>query len=62
MKTLLVLASHPGLADAVRAALPPDQYRVMHYLNLEDAEPLLGAGLLDASCSTSNRTRHTPSG
>jgi len=48
MKTLLVLASHPDLAEAVRAALPSDHYRVMHRLNLEDAEPILGAGLLDA--------------
>src|SRR5260221_637161 len=49
MKTLLVLASHPELAEAVRAALPPEQYRVIHRLNLEEAEPLLGSGMLDAS-------------
>src|SRR5437867_2434567 len=47
MKTLLVLASHPELAEAVRAALNPERYRVLHRLNLEEAEPLL-TGKLDA--------------
>jgi DNA-binding response OmpR family regulator len=48
MKTLLVLAPHPEFAEAIRAALPEDHYRVLHCLGLEEAEPLLGAGRLDA--------------
>jgi signal transduction histidine kinase/DNA-binding response OmpR family regulator len=48
MKTLLVLAEHPEMAEAVRAALPPEQYRVMHRLNPDEAEPLLVHGLVDA--------------
>ncbi len=48
MKTLLVLAQHPGLAEALRAELSPEQYRVVHRALLEDAEPLLAHGLADA--------------
>jgi len=47
MKTLLVLAQHPELADQIRAALSPEQYRVVHRTGVEDAEPLLLHGLLD---------------
>lgn len=46
MKTLLVLALHPDLADAIRSAVNPEHYRVLHRSSLEDAEPLLG-GLVD---------------
>lgn len=48
MKTLLVLAPHPEMSDAVRAALNPEKYRVIHRINLEEAEPLLTRGVLDA--------------
>ena len=48
MKTLLVLAQHPELAESIRAALDPDQYRVIHRLDVEEAEPLLSHGMLDA--------------
>jgi signal transduction histidine kinase len=48
MKTLLVLAPHPDLADAVRAAANPEQYRVLHRISTEEAEPLLAHGLADA--------------
>jgi signal transduction histidine kinase/DNA-binding NarL/FixJ family response regulator len=48
MKTLLVLAQHPELAEAIRAAVNPEQYRVMHRANPEEAEPLLAHGLTDA--------------
>jgi signal transduction histidine kinase/DNA-binding response OmpR family regulator len=48
MKTILVLSSHPDFAEAVRAALAPEQYRVTHRLNLEEAEPLLNPALIDA--------------
>src|ERR1051326_5836707 len=47
MKTLLVLAAHPQLAEAVRAGLDPAQYRIVHRLSLDEAEPLLVHGLAD---------------
>jgi signal transduction histidine kinase len=47
MKTLLVLASHPALADQIRAALNPDDYRVLHRFGPDDAAPLLTHALVD---------------
>lgn len=47
MKTLLILAAHPDLAESIRAALPPEQYRVIHRTSLEQAEPFTGRGLVD---------------
>ena len=47
MKTLLVLAPHPDLADAIRAALDPEKFRLIHRINLEEAEPLLTRGMVD---------------
>lgn len=48
MKTLLVLAPHPELAETIRTGLNPEQYRVVHRVSLEDAEPLLAHGLAHA--------------
>ncbi len=48
MRTLLVLAPHPELAEVVRSVLNPEQYRVLHRLNLEEAAPLVGARTFDA--------------
>jgi signal transduction histidine kinase len=48
MRTLLVLAQHPELAEAVRTSLNPEQYRVLHRADLEEAEPLLAHGLVEA--------------
>lgn len=48
MKTLLVLAEHPDFAEVVRSATHPEQFRVLHRLSVEDAEPLLAHGLADA--------------
>src|SRR3954471_12113613 len=48
MKTVLVLAQHPELAESIRAGLNSDTYRVIHRLSLEEAEPLLHYGLLNA--------------
>src|SRR5262245_5654174 len=48
MKTLLVLAQHPDLAEAVRTSVNSERYRVVHRANLEEAEPLLAHGLTDA--------------
>ena len=47
MKTLLVLAPHPELADAVRGALDPEKYRLIHRISLEEAAPLLVRGVVD---------------
>jgi len=48
MKTLLVLAEHPEFPEAVRAAVNPEQYRLIHRTTLEEAEPFLVHGLADA--------------
>ena len=48
MKTLLVLAQHPDFAEAVRSGLNPEEYRTVHRVDVEEAEPLLARGLLDA--------------
>jgi len=48
MKTLLLLTEHPDLVEEVRACVNPDHYRVTHRANLEEAEPLLVHGLMDA--------------
>src|SRR6266403_1127540 len=47
MKTLLVLAQHPEFADTVSAALNPEQYRVIHRSNVDEAEPFLAHALAD---------------
>ncbi len=48
MKTLLVLAPHPELVETLRAGLSPEQYRIVHRVNVEEAEPLLAHGLANA--------------
>jgi signal transduction histidine kinase len=48
MKTLLVLAPHPELVETLRSGLRPEQYRIVHRLNVEEAEPLLAHGLASA--------------
>ena len=48
MKTLLVLAPHPELADAMRAGLDSAHYRVIHRASPDEAEPMLAHGLADA--------------
>lgn len=48
MKSVLVLATHPDFAQAVRAAVNPEQYQVIDRANLDEAEPLLAHGLADA--------------
>ncbi len=47
MRTILVLAQHPELPEAIRAALNAEEYRLIHRLNLEDAEPFLAHGIAD---------------
>lgn len=46
MKTILVLASHPELAESLRAALDPERYRIVHRLSSDEAEPLLDHALV----------------
>src|ERR1700753_2427303 len=48
MKTLLILAEHPEFPEAIRAGLNLENYRIVHCSNLEEAEPLLHRGLLNA--------------
>jgi signal transduction histidine kinase/DNA-binding response OmpR family regulator len=48
MKTILVLAPHPELVETLRAGLNPEQYRVIHRVGVEEAEPLLAHGLANA--------------
>ena len=45
MKTILVLSTHPDFAETIRGSLNPEQYRVVHRLGVEEAEPLLTHGL-----------------
>lgn len=48
MKTLLLLAPHPDLVEAVRAALDPARYRIIHRLDVAEAEPFTERGMIDA--------------
>jgi len=48
MRTLLVIAEHPDFAEAIRAGINSEQYRIVHRTNLDEAEPLLVHGLADA--------------
>jgi nitrogen-specific signal transduction histidine kinase/CheY-like chemotaxis protein len=48
MKTILVLAQNPELPNAIRSALESHPYRIIHRPDLEEAEPLLKHGALDA--------------
>ena len=46
MNTILVLSPHPDFAEAVRGALSPEQYRIIHRTSVEEGEPLLVHGLV----------------
>ncbi|HLP77934.1 MAG TPA: ATP-binding protein [Candidatus Paceibacterota bacterium] len=48
MKTLLVLAPHPDLVEALRQGLSAEQYRIVHRVGVDEAEPLLAHGLANA--------------
>ena len=48
MKTLLVLAKQSGLAEAIRAVLDPELYRVVHHQEAWAAEPLFRREIFDA--------------
>lgn len=48
MKTILVLSTHPDFAETIRESLNPEQYRIVHRLGVEEAEPLLTHSLAAA--------------
>src|SRR5690348_6705746 len=48
MKTLLVLAPHPELAESLRTGLSPEHSRIVHRSTVDEAEPLLAHGLANA--------------
>ncbi|MDD5141365.1 MAG: ATP-binding protein [Verrucomicrobiales bacterium] len=44
MKSILVLSNNPEFAEAIRTSLDAAQYRVVHRLTVDEAEPLLVHG------------------
>jgi signal transduction histidine kinase/DNA-binding NarL/FixJ family response regulator len=48
MKTILVLSPHPDFAEVIRAGLNQEEYRIVHYIGIEETEPLLTHGLVSA--------------
>ena len=48
MKTILVLAAHPDFADVIRSGLNPEEYRIVHRADAQEAEPLLAHCLANA--------------
>ena len=48
MKTILVLSSHPDFVETIRAALNADDYRLVHRMDVDEAEPLLVHGIISA--------------
>ncbi|MCX6903738.1 MAG: ATP-binding protein [Verrucomicrobia bacterium] len=47
MKTLLVLGQHPDFAEAVRGAVNPQHYHVVHRPDLTEAAPFLNHGVVE---------------
>ncbi|HTV43439.1 MAG TPA: ATP-binding protein [Candidatus Sulfotelmatobacter sp.] len=45
MKTILVLSPHPDFVETIRSALSADEYRVVHRMDVNEAEPLLVHGI-----------------
>src|SRR5580698_4562073 len=45
MKTILVLSPHPNFVETIRAALSAEEYRVVHRMDVNEAEPLLVHGI-----------------
>ncbi len=45
MKTILVLSSHPEMAETIRAGLSPEQYRIIHRSGEAEADPMIAHGL-----------------
>ncbi len=57
MKTILVLGQHPSLAEAVRGALNPEKYRLIHRIDMAEAEPWFGSGLAHACILDADSTQ-----
>jgi signal transduction histidine kinase/CheY-like chemotaxis protein len=49
VKSLLVISPLPDTADAIRAALDPELYRIIHRTSQEEAEPILTGLLVHAA-------------
>jgi len=47
IRTILVVAPNPELADSLKSGLNPAQFRIVHRTTVEDAEPLLARGMAD---------------
>ena len=56
MKTILVLSPHPDFAEVIRESLDPGQYRIVHRISVEEAEPLVVHGLAGAIILDANLT------
>jgi len=48
MKTIFVLSPHPETAEAIRAGLNPEQYRVIHRTGQAEVDPMIARGLAQA--------------
>lgn len=48
IRTLLILANHPDVVEQIRVALNSPDDRLIHRTNLQDAEPFLVPGRVDA--------------
>ena len=60
MKTLLVLAQQPGLAEALRAVLDPEQYRIVQQTEVREADLLRSHGRVDACVLEAELTNIRP--
>src|ERR1700722_3789416 len=48
MKTILVLSPHPDFVESIRSALNAEEYRVVHRMDVDQAEPLLAHRIASA--------------
>src|SRR5262245_9874691 len=60
MKTILVIAPQPGLADAVRAVLDPQLFRVLHQKQVWEAELFLTSAGIDLTILEADLTNIQP--
>ena len=44
----MVLSAQPSFAESIRVGVNPEQFRVVHRLTFEEAEPMIAHGLIDA--------------
>ncbi|MBI3850630.1 MAG: PAS domain-containing protein [Verrucomicrobia bacterium] len=60
MRTLLVLAPQPGLAEALRAVLNPEHYRIVHQSEVREADLLRSHGRVDGCVMEAELTSIRP--